>query len=425
MLKSDVNRREFLTTAAYGVSATWLGSNFTRPVWAMPGLDKKFSAADLITLGSTGIKTSRLAMGTGTVGVGHHSHQTALGLKGLSDLLLNGYDKGLRFFDAADSYGSHPHVAEALKHVERDKVTVLTKSWARDPDGMRADIERFRKELGTEYIDVLLMHCLTEGDWTERYKGVMEVLSEAKQKGIIRAHGCSCHSIEALRAAAESPWVEVDLARINPTGVNQLAMHRGIDWFRRNVITKVPFPHPGMMRDVYPGFLQLHGFMSMNLDRHIEAHHNLFLHLVKGDGDSAQKHREFYDEYLAVMDLAAEFYLQTVDTVFIRHALPKGEMMHRSRRVDPAAIRRVALMTVEGENDDISSVGQTEAAHALCVNIPDEDKVHYLQPSVGHYGVFNGSRFRAEIAPRIADFVLSRNGTRAVRTPPLKIAAQH
>src|SRR6185436_14153156 len=122
------------------------------------------------------------------------------------------------FFDAADSYGSHPHVAEALKHVERDKVTVLTKSWARDPDGMRADIERFRKELGTEYIDVLLMHCLTEGDWTERYKGAMDVLSEAKQKGIIRAHGCSCHSIEALRAAAKSPWVEVDLVRINPIG---------------------------------------------------------------------------------------------------------------------------------------------------------------------------------------------------------------
>jgi diketogulonate reductase-like aldo/keto reductase len=159
-------------------------------------------------------------MGTGTVGVGHHSHQTALGVKGLSDLLLNGYDKGLRFFDAADSYGSHPHVAEALKHVQRDKVTVLTKSWARKPDEMRADIDRFRKELGTDYIDVLLMHCLTEGDWTERYKGVMDVLSEAKQKGIIRAHGCSCHSIEALRAAAKSPWVEVDLARINPTGAS-------------------------------------------------------------------------------------------------------------------------------------------------------------------------------------------------------------
>jgi predicted aldo/keto reductase-like oxidoreductase len=157
-------------------------------------------------------------MGTGTVGVEHHSHQTDLGIKGLSDLLLNGHDHGLRFFDAADSYGSHPHVAEALKHVPRDKVTVLTKSWARDPATMRADLDRFRKELGTDYIDIFLMHCLTEGDWTERFKGVMDVLSEAKQKGIIRAHGCSCHSIEALRAAAASPWVEVDLARINPIG---------------------------------------------------------------------------------------------------------------------------------------------------------------------------------------------------------------
>jgi poly(3-hydroxybutyrate) depolymerase len=201
--------------------------------------------------------------------------------------------------------------------------------------------------------------------------------------------------------------------RINSNAVNKLAESRGIDWFRRHVITKVPFPHPGFMRDVYPGFLQLHGFVSMNLDRHIEAHHNLFRHLVKGDGDSAQKHREFYDEYLAVMDLSAEFYLQTVDAVFIRHALPKGEMRHRGHKIDPQQIRRVALMTVEGEYDDISAVGQTEATLALCANIPAENKVHYLQPEVGHYGVFNGSRFRAEIAPRIADFVLSHNGTRA------------
>ncbi|HKD74733.1 MAG TPA: polyhydroxyalkanoate depolymerase, partial [Ktedonobacterales bacterium] len=212
--------------------------------------------------------------------------------------------------------------------------------------------------------------------------------------------------------------------RINPNEVNNLAERRGLNWFRNHVITKVPFPHPGVMRDVYPGFLQLHGFMSMNLDRHIEAHHNLFLHLVKGDGDSAQKHREFYDEYLAVMDLAAEFYLQTVETVFIRHALPKGEMTHRGRRVDPTAIRRVALMTVEGEKDDISSVGQTEAAHALCVNIPQEHKVHYVQPAVGHYGVFNGSRFRAEIAPRIADFALSHNSARSMRAAVLKVVGQ-
>ena len=170
------------------------------------------------------------------------------------------------------------------------------------------------------------------------------------------------------------------------------------------------------MRDVYPGFLQLNGFVSMNLDRHLDAHQELFFNLVKGDGDSAQKHREFYDEYLAVMDLTAEFYLQTVETVFVRHALPKGEMTHRGRPVDPGAIRNTALLTVEGEKDDISGVGQTEAAHRLCVNIPAERKAHYLQPGVGHYGVFNGSRFRAEIAPRIADFILSSqiSGTRKV-----------
>ena len=198
--------------------------------------------------------------------------------------------------------------------------------------------------------------------------------------------------------------------RVNPTGVNKLAETRGTDWFRRHVITTVPFPHPGFMRHVYPGFLQLHGFVSMNLDRHIEAHRNLFKHLVSGDGDSAAKHREFYDEYLAVMDLTAEFYLQTVETVFIRHDLPLGRMTHRGRLVEPAKIKRVALMTIEGEHDDISGVGQTEAAHRLCVGIPDARKAHWLQPDVGHYGVFNGSRFRSEIAPRISDFVLSHNG---------------
>jgi poly(3-hydroxybutyrate) depolymerase len=221
----------------------------------------------------------------------------------------------------------------------------------------------------------------------------------------------------SLMEAAGDPCVPYSMVlmggpidtRVNPTVVNRLAEKRGTEWFRRNVITKVPFPNPGFMRDVYPGFLQLHGFMTMNLDRHIEAHRNLFLHLVQGDGDSAQKHREFYDEYLAVMDLAAEFYLQTVETVFVRHALPRGAMLHRGAPVDPAKIHRAALLTVEGENDDISGVGQTEAAHRLCVNIPSQRKAHWLQPAVGHYGVFNGSRFRAEIVPRIADFVLSNN----------------
>ncbi|MBN9023100.1 MAG: polyhydroxyalkanoate depolymerase [Rhizobiales bacterium] len=195
--------------------------------------------------------------------------------------------------------------------------------------------------------------------------------------------------------------------RRNPTAVNTLANDHDLDWFRRNAIMQVPFPHPGFMREVYPGFLQISGFLSMNLGRHMQAHREFFGHLVEGDGDSAEKHRDFYDEYLAVMDLTAEFYLQTVDTVFIRHALPKGEMMHRGERVDPGAIRRTALFTVEGENDDISGVGQTKAAQDICTGIPDERRAHYLQPKVGHYGVFNGSRFRAEIAPRIGDFIRS------------------
>ncbi|RYE30422.1 MAG: polyhydroxyalkanoate depolymerase, partial [Hyphomicrobiales bacterium] len=171
--------------------------------------------------------------------------------------------------------------------------------------------------------------------------------------------------------------------------------------------TVVPFPSLGAFRQVYPGFMQLSGFMAMNMDRHVTAHYDMFKHLVGGDGDSAEKHRDFYDEYLAVMDLTAEFYLQTVDTVFVQHSLPKGEMMHRDKPVDLTAIRRVALMTVEGEMDDISGVGQTKAAHDLCVNIPDDKRVHYLQPKVGHYGVFNGSRFRSEIQPRISDFMVS------------------
>src|SRR6202522_4444435 len=213
-----MHRREFLVRSATGFGAVWLTRKNLLNALAAQAPLAKFSATDIVTLGSTGIKTSRLAMGTGTVGSGHHSNQTALGVKGLSDLLLNGYDHGLRFFDAADSYGSHPHVAEALKHVPRDKVRVLTKTWARDPKSARDDLDRFRRELGVEYLDVCLMHCVTEGDWTERYKGVMDVLSEAKQKSMIRAHGCSCHSMEALRAAAKSNWVEIDLVRMNPIG---------------------------------------------------------------------------------------------------------------------------------------------------------------------------------------------------------------
>jgi poly(3-hydroxybutyrate) depolymerase len=193
--------------------------------------------------------------------------------------------------------------------------------------------------------------------------------------------------------------------RCNPTAVNQLAVKRGIGWFRKNVIVKVPWPNAGFGREVYPGFLQLSGFMTMNLDRHLDAHGELFWHLVRGDGDSATKHRDFYDEFLSVMDLTAEFYLQTVERVFVEHALPQGTFNHRGRRVEPQAIAKTALMTVEGERDDISGVGQTAAAHDLCTGIPDARKQHYLQLGVGHYGVFNGGRFRKETAPKIVNFI--------------------
>ncbi|TAL83614.1 MAG: polyhydroxyalkanoate depolymerase [Beijerinckiaceae bacterium] len=192
--------------------------------------------------------------------------------------------------------------------------------------------------------------------------------------------------------------------RRSPTTVNILAETRGSDWFRDNCIYAVPYPYPGASRNVYPGFLQLSGFMAMNIDRHVNAHIEMFNHLVDEDGDSAERHREFYDEYLSVMDLDAEFYLQTVDAVFVEHRLPMGTMRYREKRVDPSAIHRVALMTVEGENDDISGVGQTQAAHDLCPNLPAKLKLHYMQKNVGHYGVFNGSRFREQIAPRIRAF---------------------
>jgi poly(3-hydroxybutyrate) depolymerase len=194
-------------------------------------------------------------------------------------------------------------------------------------------------------------------------------------------------------------------ARLSPTVTNKLAEERPFTWFESNMIYTVPAPYPGAGRRVYPGFVQLASFMSMNMERHKDAHRRYFDHLVSGDGDSADKHRAFYDEYLAVMDLTEEFYLQTIDKVFQDYALPKGELMHRDRLVKPSAITDIGLMTVEGELDDISGIGQTQAAHELCANIPADMKLDHVQQGVGHYGVFNGRRFREEIFPRVADFI--------------------
>ncbi|MFV0297216.1 MAG: polyhydroxyalkanoate depolymerase [Hyphomicrobiaceae bacterium] len=217
----------------------------------------------------------------------------------------------------------------------------------------------------------------------------------------------------AVMAQRDSPCQPASLTlmggpidtRRNPTVVNNLAQEKPIEWFERNVISYVPFPNAGFMRKVYPGFVQLTGFMTMNLERHTTAHLDLFRNLVKGDCDSVEQHSRFYDEYLAVMDLTAEFYLQTVETVFQAHRLPDGTMMHRGERVDCSAIRHTALMTVEGERDDICGLGQTDAAHDLCPNVPIDERYHYVQPGVGHYGVFNGTRWRTEIQPRIREMI--------------------
>jgi poly(3-hydroxybutyrate) depolymerase len=190
-----------------------------------------------------------------------------------------------------------------------------------------------------------------------------------------------------------------------PTKVNDFARRHDLDWFRQNTIHTVPVGNPGFMRAVYPGFLQLAGFMAMNLDRHVLAHWDMFDHLVQGDGESLAAKRRFYDEYRSVMDLSAAYYLQTVETVFQEHLLPRGLMVSRGRLIEPAAIRRTAMMTIEGERDDISGIGQTRAAHKLARELPNDMREHHEQAGVGHYGLFNGKRYEQEVAPRIKAFI--------------------
>ncbi|MCR5878385.1 polyhydroxyalkanoate depolymerase [Phenylobacterium sp. J367] len=194
-------------------------------------------------------------------------------------------------------------------------------------------------------------------------------------------------------------------ARLSPTVTNKLAEEKPFAWFQSNMVYNVPAPYPGVGRRVYPGFVQLASFMSMNLEKHQEAHRRYLQQLMDGDGDSAEAHLAFYDEYLSVLDLSEEFYLQTVDVVFQRYLLPKGELFHRGRLVNPGMIKDIGLLTVEGENDDISGIGQTQAAHDLCTGLPPELKEDYVQPKVGHYGVFNGKRFREEIYPKVRAFI--------------------
>jgi len=250
-------------------------------------------------------------------------------------------------------------------------------------------------------------------DYIDHIRGILEHMGERAHVVAVCQPGPPVLAAAALLAAEGEPHRPASLsllgspidARFSPTATNKLAEERPFSWFQQAMIYNVPPPYAGMMRRVYPGFVQLYSFIQMNAEKHQEAHQRYFDNLVAGDGDSADKHREFYDEYLSVLDLTEEFYLQTVDVVFQRYLLPKGELEHRGRKVDLGAITDVAIMSVEGENDDISGVGQTQAVHALTPNLPAELHELYVQPKVGHYGVFNGRRFQDEIYPRIRAFI--------------------
>jgi len=193
--------------------------------------------------------------------------------------------------------------------------------------------------------------------------------------------------------------------RASPTSVNDLAMEKPLSWFENNVIATVPLNYPGAGRRVYPGFLQLAGFISMNLADHMMSHYEMFKHMTVGDHDSAERTKQFYDEYLSVCDMTAEFYLQTIEHVFQEHSLPKGEFVHRGKAIDPDAIRDTALLAIEGEHDDISGLGQTKAALDLAAHLPDAKKKYFMAPNVGHYGIFNGSKWRQQIAPVVEEWM--------------------
>jgi poly(3-hydroxybutyrate) depolymerase len=250
-------------------------------------------------------------------------------------------------------------------------------------------------------------------DYVDHVREILRHIGERAHVVAVCQPGPPVLAAAALMAEEHDPHRPASLtlmgspidARLAPTATNKLAEDKPFSWFQRAMIDTVPPPYPGVMRRVYPGFVQLYSFISMNAERHQAAHRRYFDNLVGGDGDSAERHRQFYDEYLSVLDLTEEFYLQTVDTVFQRYLLPKGELEHRGRLVRLDAITDVALMSIEGENDDISGVGQTQAVHALTPNVPADLHELYVQPQVGHYGVFNGRRFEGEIYPRIRDFI--------------------
>lgn len=255
-----------------------------------------------------------------------------------------------------------------------------------------------------DYIDTLIQFLHFLGENTH----IIAVCQPSVQ--VMAATALMASGKDACRPASMTLMGGPIDTRRAPTAVTKLADEHSLKWFENTVISEVPAWYKGALRRVYPGFLQLSGFMSMNLDRHVTAHAELFDHLVQGDGESAKAHKKFYDEYLSVMDLPAEFYLDTIDKVFQQHALPKGTLTWRGLPVTPSDITETALLTIEGELDDISAPGQTYAAHDICTGLPASHKRHHLQPGCGHYGIFNGRKWREEIYPRVRDFIHTFNG---------------
>lgn len=255
-------------------------------------------------------------------------------------------------------------------------------------------------------------------DYIDYVTGWLEHIGPGAHMLAVCQPSVPCYAAVASMAEGDHPALPRTLTMMGgpidtreaPTAVNQLAEQRPLSWFRQNVIATVPVSYPGAGRKVYPGFLQLAGFMSMNLGNHMMSHWAMFKHLVEGDEESADSTKRFYEEYRSVCDMSADFYLQTVEQVFQKHALPKGELMHRGKRVDPGAIRKTALLAVEGEKDDISGLGQTKAALTIATNLPAEMKRYYMAKDVGHYGIFNGSKWRNRIAPVLEDWIARHDG---------------
>ncbi|MET0245761.1 MAG: polyhydroxyalkanoate depolymerase [Sphingomonas sp.] len=273
----------------------------------------------------------------------------------------------------------------------------------------------------TDWRDAKLVP-LSEGrfdldDYVDYLVEFLEVMGPGAHMLAVCQPSVPAYAVAALMSADKHPCRPKTLTMMGgpvdtreaPTAVNLLATERPFAWFERNVIASVPVTYPGAGRSVYPGFLQLAGFMTMNLGNHMISHFEMFKHLVQGDGESADSTMAFYDEYRAVCDMTAEFYLQTIDVVFQTHALPKGELMHRGRRVDPGAITDIALLAIEGERDDISGLGQTKAALTLATALPDAMKQYHMAPSVGHYGIFNGSKWRTKIAPVVEQWIAAHS----------------